>query len=104
MYSIEFANAARRDIADLAEWYAARSPATAARLATSLQSIAALDLGMNPECYAYFWITGRPYRGRIYQLSRHTKFWIVYRVYKAERRIDVLRIWNASRNPAAFEL
>jgi plasmid stabilization system protein ParE len=104
MYEIEFANAARRDFGDIVDWYAARNPAQAARIANDLRVVAARDLGKNPERYPFFWITGQPYRGRLYQLSRQTSFWIVYRVDHPRMRVEILRIWNASRDPAAFEL
>jgi plasmid stabilization system protein ParE len=72
MYAIEFAEAARRDIANIAQWYAPRNPVLAAKLANDLRVIADRDIGRNPERYAYFWLTGGPYRGRLYTVSRRS--------------------------------
>jgi plasmid stabilization system protein ParE len=104
MYDVSVAAAARRDFRDLIEWLSAANPAVASRVSNDLRMVSMLDLEQNPNRYAYFWLTGPPYRGRLFQISRNTKYWIVYRVNESERHVDVLRLWNASRNPSAFEL
>ncbi|MGL5117173.1 MAG: type II toxin-antitoxin system RelE/ParE family toxin [Beijerinckiaceae bacterium] len=103
MYSVSVAPKARRDIAEMVDWLAAHNPAVALRVALELQTIARDDLGSNPNLYAYFWLAGPPYRGRLFQISRHMKYWIVYTMDEEQRRVDILRVWNASRNPARFE-
>ncbi len=60
-------------------------------------------IGSNPRRYAYFFLTGAPYRARLFLVGR-TSFWIVYRVNEASRLVDILRIWDSRQNPDDFDI
>jgi hypothetical protein len=43
-------------------------------------------------------------RGYLFRVGRRTSYWIVYTVDEDAKIVKVLRFWNASKEPAAFEL
>jgi plasmid stabilization system protein ParE len=104
MFRVRVARTAERDLDDMIDWLAMRNPVVAARVSSEIQTVLRRDLRETPKRYRYFWITGEPFRGRLFSVSRNMKYWIVYSVDDPARSVRVVRIWNASRNPAAFEL
>jgi len=104
MFKVRVAAVAQRDLDGMIEWLATRNPAVAMRVSADIQAVLRRDLRDAPKRYRYFWITGEPYRGRLLGVSRNLKIWIVYAVDDATQTVRVVRIWNASRDPAAFEL
>lgn len=68
------------------------------RLTDALRSI-----GLSPHRFAYFFVTGAPYRARLFGVGR-TSFWIVYAVDDHTSRVTVLRIWDSRQNPDNFDL
>jgi mRNA-degrading endonuclease RelE of RelBE toxin-antitoxin system len=54
--------------------------------------------------WGHFYITGAPYRGYLFRVGRRTDFWIIYTVDEITKTVSVLRFWNASKDPQAFEL
>lgn len=103
-YDISIAPRAQHDALELIGWLAARSPVVASGASADLQFLTTRDLELNPKRFAYFWLSGPPFRARLYHLSRRTKYWIVNAVDDELLRVMIVRIWNASRDPAAFEL
>jgi mRNA-degrading endonuclease RelE of RelBE toxin-antitoxin system len=37
-------------------------------------------------------------------VGRRTNYWIVYTVDEDAKTVNVLRFWNASKEPASFEI
>jgi plasmid stabilization system protein ParE len=95
---------AQSDILALHAYLSDFNATTADRIVGELERTLRLDIAVHPEAYALFYVTGAPYRARLFRLSRRTQYWIIYEFRRAASRVDVLRVWNASRNPADFEL
>jgi plasmid stabilization system protein ParE len=57
----------------------------------------------NPTRYAYFFLTGAPYRARLFLIGS-TSFWIVYKENDADGLVDILRIWDSRQNPDDFDI
>ena len=60
------------------------------------------SIGLSPNRFAYFFVTGAPYRARLFILGR-TSFWIVYRVDEPVSRVTIFRIWDSRQNPDGFD-
>jgi hypothetical protein len=52
----------------------------------------------------FLFVTGAPYRAYLFEIGGRTKFWIVYTVDEERRIVNVLRIWNAAREPSEFQV
>ena len=61
-------------------------------------------LSERPLGRAWFKITGSPFRARLFQVGKRTAYWIVYLADEEARTVEVLRFWNASRDPKTFRL
>jgi hypothetical protein len=57
-----------------------------------------------PAMWQHFFLTGAPYRAYLFKVSRRTAYWIVYSIDEDMEEINVLRFWNGSRDPEAFEI
>ena len=57
-----------------------------------------------PHASSFFFVTGAPYRAYLFEIGARTKFWIVYRIDEDARVVNVLRVWNATRDPNAFRV
>ena len=68
-----------------------------------LNHIFAVDLAEAPNTWGYFYITGAPYRAYLFRVGRRTSYWIIYTVDCDAKIVNVLRFWNASREPKSFE-
>ncbi len=69
-----------------------------------LDRILATDLAEAPLTWAYFPLTGAPYRGYLFRVGRRTQYWIIYTVDEDARTVDILLFWNAARDPDALDL
>ena len=69
-----------------------------------LERIFSVDLAESPNTWNYFYITGAPYRAYLFRVGRRTSYWIIYTVDDDAKIVNVLRFWNASREPASFEI
>ncbi|MFM9976058.1 MAG: type II toxin-antitoxin system RelE/ParE family toxin [Beijerinckiaceae bacterium] len=101
---IRFSAYAQRDIADLHDYLSAHSTKTADAIIADLERILMTDIAINPVVYGWFYLLHEPFRARLFRVSRRTQFWIIYEYSEATRLVLVHRLWNASRNPSAFEL
>jgi hypothetical protein len=97
-------NEALADIAQLQEYLAAIDPHMADRAIAELDRVMRADIAERPAAYTWFYLTGAPSRARLFRISRRTQYWVVYDIDMPRDRIVILRTWNASRDPAAFEL
>jgi plasmid stabilization system protein ParE len=101
---VQFDPVALDEIEDFLTYLSDFDPDVSARYETLLDQLIDLDLSTSPMRYSWFWKFGPPYRGRLFHVSRRTKFWIIYTVDEAHRRVDILRFWNASRDPSKLKL
>ena len=63
-----------------------------------------VEIAESPKTWSYFYITGAPYRAYLFRAGRRTNFWIIHTIDDDTKTINVLRFWNATREPAAFEI
>ena len=69
-----------------------------------LDRILSVNLKQSPLTWSYFAFTGAPYRAYLFRVGRRTQYWIIYTVDEERRVVDILRFWNATRDPDALEL
>jgi hypothetical protein len=104
IYEVVFSATARREAQEWLEYLSRYDERTSEKYESALSRIVEFELATIPNAYSWFWLTGRPYRGRLFTVSRRTAFWLVYTVDDEKRVVAVRRLWNASRDPSAFEL
>jgi plasmid stabilization system protein ParE len=102
-YEISIAKSALRDLDSLFNWLAPLNPNAAERHKQGVVETIERELRYHPKIFAHFWITGPPFRARLYHVSHRTKFWIVYHINGQRGVVTVVRLWNASRDPSKFE-
>ena len=101
-YRLRLAARAERDIDDFLDWLAEFSPEVAARHERDLSASIRDHLLVRPHMWQFFFLTGQPYRAYLYSVSRRTSFWLVYTIDEEAKTVDVLRFWNAARDPGRF--
>jgi mRNA-degrading endonuclease RelE of RelBE toxin-antitoxin system len=69
-----------------------------------LDRILRADLAESPLTWAYFPLTGAPYRAYLFRVGRRTQYWIIYTVDEETRTVDILSFWNAARDPDTLDL
>jgi hypothetical protein len=69
-----------------------------------LDRILNIDLGHSPFSWAYFPLTGAPYRGYLFRVGRRTHYWIIYTADEDNQCVDVLSFWNSTRDPGSIDL
>ena len=69
-----------------------------------IDRVLAVMLKETPNMWGYFYLTGAPYRGNLFRAGRRTSYWFVYTVSEETKTVNVLRFWNASQDPDAFEI
>ena len=69
-----------------------------------LNRLFTVEIAESPKTWSYFYITGAPYRAYLFRAGRRTNFWIIHTIDDDTKTINVLRFWNATREPAAFEI
>jgi mRNA-degrading endonuclease RelE of RelBE toxin-antitoxin system len=94
---------AQRDIDKFAAYLRSYSEEFAFDQFDRLDQILLMSLVEAPFTWGYFPLTGAPYRGYLFRVGRRTQFWIIYRVDEDARTVDILRFWNASRDPDRLE-
>jgi hypothetical protein len=103
-YDVQFDLVALDEIWDFLAFLADFDPDVSTRYETLLEQLIDSDLSEAPLRHSWFWKSGPPYRDRLFHVSRRTKFWIIYKVDESQRRVDVLRFWNATRDPSKLKL
>lgn len=103
-FRLRIAPLAQRHIDAFAEYLRDYSEDFAFAEIDRLNHILSVHLAEAPTMWAYFPLTGAPYRAYLYRVGRKTQYWIVYRVDEEARIVDVLHFWNASRDPDSFDL
>jgi len=95
---------AEADIEEFARYAADYSHDFAREQFTRLNHIFSVDLAESPNTWNYFYIHGAPYRAYLFRVGRRTSYWIVYTVDDDAKTVNVVRFWNASKEPVSFEL
>ena len=94
---------AQQEIDEFAAYTAAYSEEFAAEQFTRLVG-ALSEIADGPPRWTYFVLTGAPYRASLFRVGRRTQYWIIYTVDEDEHTVNVLRFWNAGRDPEALNL
>lgn len=95
---------AQRQIDEFAAYLRDYSEEFALHQIERLDGILAVTLSESPLMWAYFPLTGAPYRAYLFRVGRRTQYWIIYTVDEDRRTVDILAFWNAARDPATIEL
>jgi mRNA-degrading endonuclease RelE of RelBE toxin-antitoxin system len=103
-YEVVFSATARREAEEWLEHLSRYHDRISEKYESALSRIIEFELSTMPNAYSWFWLTGRPYRGRLFTVSRRTAFWLVYTVDDDKHVVAVRRFWNASRDPTTFQL
>lgn len=61
-------------------------------------------LSRSPATWSYFYVTGAPYHAYLFRVGRRTNYWIVYTFDEETKTVNVLRFWNASKDPETFRI
>ena len=103
MFRLRIAPVAQSQIDAFAEYLRDYSEVFAIAEIDRLNEILSRHVAEAPLTWAYFPLTGAPYRAYLYRVGRRTQYWIVYTVDEQARTVDILHFWNASRDPERFE-
>ena len=95
---------AETDLANFAAYANNFSEAFARETFERLDRVLSIHLAEAPHTWNYFYVTGAPYRAYLFRVGRRTNYWIVYTVDEDAKTVNVLRFWNASKEPASFEI
>ena len=95
---------AQQDIDQLAAYLGAYDESFAVEQIDRLHRILFDSLAVSPHTWAYFPLTGAPYRAYLFRVGRRTHYWVIYTVDDEAKTVDVLRFWNARRDPESLDL
>ena len=90
---------ARADMARFSAFTADYSDDWAQRQAENLRLVLTRELAESPLKWPIFRLTGPPYRGYLFRVSRRVQFWIIYTVDEETTTVRILRFWNAAGDP-----
>jgi mRNA-degrading endonuclease RelE of RelBE toxin-antitoxin system len=102
-YKVITGLAADGEIGDFGHYAADYSEDWAREQFARLNRVLTVDLAEAPNTWAYFYVTGAPYRAYLFRVGRRTSYWIVYTVDDDAKIVNVLRFWNASKEPTSLE-
>lgn len=100
-YPVLWSSLAEEDFENIKIYLREYSAALALKHATRLVN-ALLQISLSPTTWSYFFITGHPYRARLFSIGSAT-YWIVYRIDEANKTVRLLRIWDSRQSPEGFE-
>jgi hypothetical protein len=52
----------------------------------------------------YFFLTGEPYKAKLFRISSRRTYWIIYRIHPRKKVIYILRVWGCFQNPKNFKI
>jgi len=93
---------ANRDLTLFSQFARSYGQDWAARQLLGINRVFSIDLPRAPHQWSYFYLTGAPYRPYLFRAGRKIQYWIVYSVDDAAQTVNILRFWNASRDPDRF--
>ncbi len=103
-FRLRIAPLAQRHIDEFAVWLRDYSGPFALEQIDRLNRILSIHLADAPLTWAYFPLTGAPYRAYLFRVGRRTQYWIIYTVNEDSRTVDILHFWNASRDPETLDI
>ena len=103
-FSVRIDPLAQREIDDFGIYTGAYSEEFAVEQFARLREIFSYDLGEHPLRSTFFALTGAPYRAYLFRVGQRTRYWIIYAADEDRRTVNVLRFWNASRDPDSLRL
>jgi plasmid stabilization system protein ParE len=103
-YRVRIDALAQRDIDQFSTYLADYSETFALEQIERIDSVFRDALSQSPATWSYFFVTGAPYRACLFRVGRRTHFWIVYTIDEETKTVNVLRFWNASKDPATFRI
>jgi plasmid stabilization system protein ParE len=101
-YRLTLSARAERDVDEFLTWLTNYSPNVAAEYQRDLMETIRAHVLERPHTWPFFFLTGRPYRAYLYQVSRRTTYWLVYTIDDSDKIVSVLRFWNSARDPNRF--
>jgi mRNA-degrading endonuclease RelE of RelBE toxin-antitoxin system len=69
-----------------------------------LQRTLQFNLAESPLMWAYFPLTGAPYRAYLFRVGRRIQYWIIYTVDETTRAVDVISFRSTARDPDTLDL
>ena len=103
-YEIHRNSRVSRDIRQFARYLRREAGTAIARnYLEALEHDLEIVIANNPNAFAWFHETGEPYRAKLFRLAR-SRFWIIYTVDDQRQRIEIIRLWNAARQPETHGL
>jgi mRNA-degrading endonuclease RelE of RelBE toxin-antitoxin system len=103
-YRVRIDPLAQREIDQFAIYLRAYSEEFAIEQIERLDGILRIHLAGSPLTWAYFPLTGAPYRAYLFRVGRRTQYWIIYTVDEETRTVDILSFWSAARDPRTLDL
>lgn len=101
-YSVRIDALALRDIDQFATYLDDYSETFALEQIERIDAVFRNALSQSPTTWSYFFVTGALYRAYLFRVGKPTQFWIVYTIDEETKTVNVLRFWNAGKNPEAF--
>lgn len=101
-YKVRIDDRALREIEQFAAYLGDYTELAALEQIERLADVFRNSLSESPATWAYFYVTGAPYRAYLFRVGRRTHFWIVYTIDEEAKAVNVARFWNASKDPDAF--
>jgi plasmid stabilization system protein ParE len=102
-YRLRITRSAQHDIDGLAAYLRDYSERRAVEQIDRLNYILGVNIAESPLTWGYFAFSGSPYRAYLFRIGRRTQYWIVYTVDEEARTVDIVRLWNATRDPDTLE-
>ena len=103
-YQVKATPRALWELAQFAESANAYGAMWARTQSARLERAILTEIAGAPHQWSYFYLTGAPYRAYLFRAGREIQYWIVYSVDDAAQTVNILRFWNASRDPDRFRL
>lgn len=103
-FRIHIAQLAQAQIDDFADYLRAHDETLALEHIDRLNRILTTQLGQSPLTWGYFALTGAPYRAYLFRVGRRTQYWIIYTVDEDSGVVEIVQLWNTSRNPEDLRL
>jgi hypothetical protein len=103
-FRLRIGRLAQLQIDDFSEYLRGYDEGVAAEQTERLNRVLSENIAGAPFIWSYFALTGAPYRAYLFRFGRRTQYWIIYRVNEEAQTVDILRFWNASRDPASLGL
>ena len=102
LFRVLITDSAQSDIDDLARYCRDYSEVFWEEQEERLAYVFEVWFTTTPMTWNFFFVTGAPYRAYLFEVGARTKFWIVYTVDEEKKVVNVLRVWNTSKDRGQF--